>query len=384
MNDAQIAIVGGGIGGLTATLSLQRRGFRVAVFERAEELREVGAGLVVSGPSMCALDFLGVGDRIRSVAGKKPANGYFDLKHYATGQVVVEATRAPQEGSFAVHRADLQTALFQAVVANDPEAVHVGHEFARLEQDTDGVTATFTNGASVRADALIGCDGLGSSVRSHVFGSEPVVYTGKVSFRGLIPSDLVTPTIAAESGSFFVGPDRMLVIYHVRGTELMNFVAHARQIGWEQEGWSIPAEVPELLELYSDFAAPARAVIGAVPPENLFKWALRDRSPMPEWTRGRVGMLGDAAHPMLPFLGQGGNMAIEDGMVLGRCLDSSGSIEEGLARYEDARKPRGTGMQLASRDRAEELMRLSAGDPSSFASLDHTPMPAYDPVTVPV
>jgi len=382
--DGEIAIVGGGIGGLTAALSLQHKGFHVSVFERVEALREVGAGLVVSGPSMNALDFLGVGDRIRALAGERPPNGYFDLKHYATGQVLAAGLGAAQQGSYAVHRADLQMALLDAVVANDPAAVHVDHEFRDLVQDAEGVTASFTNGTSVRADALIGCDGVGSTVRSHVFGSEPVVFTGKVSFRGLIPAERVTPTIYAESGSFYVGPDRMLVLYHVRGTALMNLVAHARQLGWEQEGWSIPASVPELVDLYDDFADPVRETIEAVPAENLFKWALRDREPLPVWTRGRVSMLGDAAHPMLPFLGQGGNMAMEDGMVLGRCLDPDGGIEQGLARYESARKGRATGMQLASRDRAEELMRLSAGDPSSFASVAHTPMPEYDPVTVPV
>lgn len=382
MKDCHVAIIGGGIGGLTAALSLQRAGLRVSVFERAPELREVGAGLVVAGPAMRGFDFLGVGDRVRAAAGQRP-RGYFDLKHYATGEVLQEALDVPgQDAAHAVHRGDLQSALVEAVLSNDPSCVHLEHDFASLGQESDRVSASFTNGEMVTADVLIGCDGVASSVRPHLFGPEPVVYTGKVSYRGLIPAERVTPQVRAQSGSFYVGPDRMFLLYFVRGTEFMNVVAHARQPGWEEEGWSIPAEKSALSELYQDFCEGVHEIIEAVPAENLFKWALRDRPPLQQWTVRRASLLGDAAHPMLPFLGQGGNMAIEDGTVLGRCFGVARDVEDGLTRYEAARKDRANFVQIMTRERAEVLMNF--GDMASMPIRNTGAPPPYDPATVPV
>jgi salicylate hydroxylase len=382
MQGSNIAIVGGGIGGLTAALSLQRAGLRVSVFERTSELRPVGAGLIVSGSALRGLDFLGVGDDIRAVAGERPERGYHDHKHYATGEIFLAAEPAwGAEQAWALHRADLLGVLLEAVLANDPDCVHLDHQFESLTQEPGAVTISFTNGAVVSADALIGADGVASAVRPTVFGPEPVDFTGKVSFRGLIPAELVTPEIASQNASYYVGPDRMFLTYFVRGSEFMNVVAHARQPGWAEEGWSIPANKSDLFALYEDFHESVHTVISAVPEENLFKWALRDRAPMPQWVSGRVALLGDAAHPMLPFLGQGGNQAMEDGTVLGRCLGAAADIDEGLSRYEAARKERGNGVQLMTRAIAELLM--NSPDPRQVT---FGPMPAasYDPATIPV
>jgi salicylate hydroxylase len=382
VNDGHIAIVGAGIGGLTAALSLQRTGLRVSVFERAPEIREVGAGMIVAGPSMCGLDFLGIGDRIREKAGKRP-RGYFDLKHYASGAMLQKAADVPgQELAYALHRADLQGALMDAVLANDPDCIHLGGEFAGFSQVADAVTVTFTNGTSATADALIGCDGVASEVRPAMFGPEPVVYTGMVSYRGLIPSALVTDRVRDENGSFYVGPDRMFLVYFVRGTDFMNVVAHARQPGWEEEGWSIAADKSTLLGLYAEYCEAVHDIIRAIPEGNLFKWALRDRPTLDPWTVGRVSLLGDAAHPLLPFLGQGGNMAIEDGTVLGRCFNAAADAPDALARYEAARKNRANAVQIISRQRAEVLMTFS--DEDALPVRDTGGPPSYHPDTVPV
>jgi salicylate hydroxylase len=382
VNDGLIGIVGAGVGGLTATLSLQRAGLRVSVFERAPEIREVGAGMIVAGPSMRGLDFLGVGDRIREKAGKRP-RGYFDLKHYASGALLQKAADVPgQELAYALHRADLQGVLMNAVLANDPGCIHLGCEFAGFSQDADGVTVTFTDGSSATPDVLIGCDGVASEVRPAMFGPEPVVYTGMVSYRGLIPSELVADRVRDENGSFYVGPDRMFLVYFVRGTDFMNVVAHARQPGWEEEGWSIRAEKSTLLGLYEEYCDAVHDIIRAIPEHNLFKWALRDRPTLDLWTVGRVSLLGDAAHPLLPFLGQGGNMAIEDGTVLGRCFDVAADVSEALVRYEAARKNRANAVQIISRQRAEVLMSFS--DEDALPVRDTGGPPSYDPDTVPV
>jgi salicylate hydroxylase len=382
MQGSNIAIVGGGIGGLAAVLSLQRAGLRASVFERAPELRPVGAGLIVSGSALRGLDFLGVGGDVRAVAGERPERGYHDHKHYATGEIFLAAEPAwGAEQAWALHRADLLGVLLEAVLANDPDCVHLDHEFESLTHEPGAVTVSFTNGAVVSADVLIGADGVASAVRPFVFGPEPVDFTGKVSFRGLIPGDLVTPEIASQNASYYVGPDRMFLTYFVRGTEFMNVVAHARQPGWEEEGWSIPADKSDLLALYDDFHESVHTVIRAVPEENLFKWALRDRAPMPQWVSGQVALLGDAAHPMLPFLGQGGNQAMEDGTVLGRCLGVAADIDDGLARYEAARKERGNGVQLMTRAIADLLMNSPDPRQVTFGPM---PSASYDPATVPV
>jgi salicylate hydroxylase len=192
----------------------------------------------------------------------------------------------------------------------------------------------------------------------------------------------VTPEVEAENGNFYVGPDRMFLQYWVRGTDFMNVVAHARQLGWEEEGWSIPADKATLSELYHDFCPAVHRVIDAVPAENLFKWALRDRRPLDRWTLDRVSLLGDAAHPMLPFLGQGGNMAIEDGTVLGRCFGAADDIPEAFSRFEAARKQRANGIQLATRERAKVLM--SFDDDEAMPMRDAAGWQTYDPASVPV
>jgi salicylate hydroxylase len=384
MVPATVAIVGGGIGGLTAALALQRAGANVSVYERAPELGEVGAGLVVTKSAMRGLDYLGVSDGVLALSGKYPATGYHTLRHYATGEVIGPAI-TQGEGRHrpcAMHRADLQSVLVEGVRANDPECLRLGHEFAGLEQDGTGqVRLSFTNAATASADVVIGADGGASAVRVCVFGDEAVDFTGKVSYRGLIPRELITPEIDSMNGTYYLGPERMFLTYYVRGTDLFNVVAHSRQLGWAEEGWSIPATNAELLELYSAFCAPVHHVIEAIPPENLFKWALRDRSPSPQWVNGRVALLGDAAHPMLPFLGQGGNQAIEDSTVLGRCFEAADDIDDALARYEMARKDRGNGIQIATRATAEAQMRFADLKEVVFsksAAYD------YDPTTVPV
>ena len=384
--DAKVAIVGGGIGGLTAALSLQRAGISVSVYERAPELREVGAGIIVSQSAMRGLEFLGVADGVRALSGKYPEAGYHTLKQYMTGEVLgppVAGGNGPLRPA-AMHRADLETILVEGVSASDADCVHLDHEFVGLEQDGAGpVRLSFKNGATASADAVIGADGGASAVRSWVFGDEAVGFTGKVSYRGLIPRDKLTPEFDAMNGTYFLGPERMFLTYYVRGNEFLNVVAHSRQLGWAEEGWSIPATNAELRELYSSFCDPVHRVIDEIPPESLFKWALRDRSPSEQWVSGRVALLGDAAHPMLPFLGQGGNQAIEDGTVLGRCFAASSDIDEALARYEAARKERGNGVQLATRAIAEAQMSFSDPKAVTFSNTAAATY-EYDPTTVPV
>jgi salicylate hydroxylase len=164
----------------------------------------------------------------------------------------------------------------------------------------------------------------------------------------------------------------------------MNLLGNAQASQWQAEGWSIPATVREFLSLFDDFPEPVRELIAAIPEPDLFKWGLRDREPLPAWTRGRVTMLGDAAHPMTPYLGQGACMAIEDGMILGRAFAASQDLAEAFARYEAARRDRANGVQLAARDQGRQHHGSTASGPNSGKTAVTLGLFSYNPVTEPV
>jgi len=381
MISLRIVIIGAGIGGLTAALALQRRGFRPAVYERAPVAREVGAGVIIAPNARRALRDLDIDEGLAAISSDVPTSYLCD---YVSGRI--SETRWGESlierygmGNLQVHRADLHGLLLQAVLANDADAVHTGHEFVRLAQDAEGVTVEFANGANLRCDVAIGADGNASAVRSHIFPGEAPVFTGQVSFRALIPWHLLAPTIAERKYAMYPAPQRMLLHYPLRGGQIMNLIGTGRSASWEEEGWSIPAANEEFAAAYSDFAPEVVAMIRSIPPGALFKWGLRDREPLANWTQGRVTMLGDAAHPMTPFLGQGACIAIEDGLVLGRAFALAGSIEEALHRYEAARKTRGTNVQLWSREQGRNLQSSRKGQTAVDRGLLD-----YDPVTVPV
>ena len=387
MDHCHVLIIGAGIGGLTAALSLQRHGFRVSVYEQASKLGEVGAGLIVTPNAMHALYFLGVGD---AIAAASNLSAELQIRHYQTGKVL---HRKPAgdfymskygAGFFQVHRADLHNALSSAVLANDPACIYLGRAFADLVQDENGVVARFANGAIANGDALIGCDGGRSAVRDKVFASTPVGYTGQVSFRALVPAAILPEELRTLPQCFHLGPGRFFVHFLLRENSVMNIVANARQPQWEDEGWAIPAKVTELRDLYSDFHPQVLQIIELIEPNALFKWGLRDREPLQQWTRGRVSMLGDAAHPMLPFLGQGAVMAIEDGTVLGRCFAKAGTPEEALLLYERARKQRATAVQILSRERGRALQGSDQENPNPGRDAEDLGMFEYNPASVPI
>jgi salicylate hydroxylase len=283
-----------------------------------------------------------------------------------------------------VHRADLHAALSDAVLRNDPNCVFLDHRFEYLTQDSWQVTATFTNGETIATDVLIGCDGAASKVRASVFGDEPVNYTGQVAFRALLPMANAPPGIAKLPFAMFVGANRVLLHYPLRHRTIMNVVGVARQPGWQEEGWTIPATIEEFANLYGDAHSDASSLIRAIAPGTLFKWGLRDREPLAQYTKGRVTMLGDAAHPITPFLGQGACIAIEDAVVLGRAFAAAHTFEAAFGIYENTRKQRANGVQLASRQQADEIQGITKRGANPGANADDRGLYLYNPVTVPL
>ena len=379
--------MGGGIGGLSAALALQHFGFRVCVFEQARELREIGAGVTITPNAMHALNFLGVGAQVAEQAG--PTEAYL-IRHFQTGEII--KTRANGTDYFQrfganyhqVHRADLHATLANAVLRNDPDCVFLDHRFTSLTQDSERVVATFANGKTVASDVLIGCDGGTSRVRACVFGDEVVNYTGQVAFRALLPMTNVPAGIMKLPFAMFVGVKRVMLHYPLRHRTIMNVISVAREPRWQEEGWIIPATVEEFAGLHGDFHRDALELIRAISPGTLFKWGLRDREPLAQYTKGRVTMLGDAAHPMTPFLGQGACIAIEDAMVLGRAFAAASTFEQAFATYENTRKERANGVQLASRQQGDENQGVTKRGANPGANADDRGLYLYNPVTVPL
>ena len=343
-----VGIVGGGVGGLSAALSLHRAGFDVNVYEQARALSEVGAGVQVSPNASRVLHRLGLADELAKL-GVRPLAWHqrrFDdgrtLLRTPLGDAVVEAFGFPH---YQMHRADLLAALQRAFPA---ERVHVGHRCTGLVDHGDRVEGRFENGATVDVDLLVGADGIHSAVRSVLLGPESPRFTGCVAYRGLIPADRLRQLDLEVTAQLWMGPDKHFVHYFVQNRRLVNFVAIVEQDTWTRESWTDRGEVADALAAFAGWHPQVRAILEAV--DETFIWALFDRLPLEHWSAGRVTLLGDACHPMLPFMAQGAAQAIEDGATLTACLVQSGEwgVPEALRRYETLRLPRASRVQAMS------------------------------------
>lgn len=346
--DLSIAIVGGGIGGLSAALSLLRAGVDVHVYERARTISEVGAGIAVSPNAVRILHRLGLADALEATGVRTKAWHY---RRWDDGRTLLHTPLAGAvEARFGLplyhmHRADLVDALMRAL---PPERVHVGHKFTTLVDRGDHVEAEFENGARASVDALVGADGIHSAVRQALFGPERPRFTGCVAYRGLVPADRVAHLDLEVSAQIWVGPGKHFVHYYVQNQRLLNFLAVIEQDTWTKESWTDRGEVADVLAAYEGWHPQVRGILEAL--DETFIWALFDRRPMPRWSVGRVTLLGDACHPMLPFMAQGSAQAIEDGATLAACLAGTGAqdVPEALRKYETLRLPRTSRVQDGS------------------------------------
>jgi salicylate hydroxylase len=351
MPNGDIAIIGAGLGGLTAALALMDEGFRVRVYEQAKMLGEVGAGISLSPGAGAALATFGLGPALLAASLPVPDIAFV---HYRTNALLAGAfdKTAPPDFGFAkarhIYRADLHNILLAAVRARDPDAVLVDHRLVALNEQGRQVTARFANGAAATADALIGADGVRSAVRQIIIGDDAPEFAGQIAFRCLIPREAAAPYLGDGNAVVAIGAARIFNRYVIRGGALVNVIGIARSDAWQQEGWSTPASVAEFLSEFHDFHPDVLGLIAQAPARSLIKWGLFVREPLARWSRGRVLLIGDAAHPMLPFLGLGAATAIEDGIMLARVLRRGLDFEAAFGTFQRAREARVEAVRMGS------------------------------------
>jgi len=355
-----VLVAGAGIGGLTAALALLKRGIDVDVYEQAAELKEVGAGVQLSANGTRVLHLLGVGEALAALSCEAVGK---EVRLWSTGEtwklfdLGAESIARYGFPYLTVYRPDLLSVLADAVRREKPDAIHLGAKVTGFSQSSDGVK--FEKAAG---DALIGADGVHSTIRQALFGRDKPSFTGNIAWRGIAPMAKLPPRMARLVGTNWIGPGGHIVHYPLRGGTLMNFVGLRERSDWQIESWSARGSTEEVLADFRGWNEDVQILI-----RNLaapYKWAMMVREPMPKWSVGRVTLLGDACHSMLPMLAQGAVMAIEDGYILARCLAEVADVPAALARYEDARRERTRKVVEGSAANAKRFHNPKLADPA--------------------
>jgi salicylate hydroxylase len=342
----RVGIVGAGIGGLSAALPLLDAGFDVQVYEQATVLSEVGAGVQISPNASRLLHRYGLANHLAATGVKPQA---WHQRRWDDGRTLLRTPLGePVEARFGVphyqmHRADLQSALAGAVPA---ERIRLGHQLTGVAEYPDRVEARFAHGESVDVDILVGADGIHSAVRRELFGLDAPRFTGCVAYRGLVPAERVAELDLEVTAQIWMGPGAHFVHYFVGAERLVNFVAVVERDTWTRESWTDRGDLTEALARFAGWHPQVRAILAAV--DETYIWALFDRAPLPRWSTGRITLLGDACHPMLPFMAQGAAQAIEDGAALAACLADGTDLPAALRHYERVRIPRTSRLQAMS------------------------------------
>ena len=352
----KILIVGAGIGGLVSALCLNKKGYEVEIYEQSEVLSELGAGVQLSPNATRVLDYLELTDDLKPHIFEPRS---FQFLNYKTEKIILkrELGLKIQDDfgfpNFDVHRADLQKVLLNKV---EEEGIKINTNMKVIDVGNEENKAYIKiNEEKIKADIVIGADGIHSVVREKLFEKTESSFTGNVAWRMLIPVDSLPRDLILPDTTVWLGPKKHFVSYHVSGGKNLNCVCLVEQDGWTNESWSERGNIEDLREVYNGWNQTIETLLKIANPNTLYRWALHDRPPMKQWSKGRIILLGDAAHPMLPFLAQGAAMAIEDGAVLADCISSYKDNEKSLKNFEQIRKPRTSFVQLAARRNAKIL-----------------------------
>jgi len=388
----RILIAGAGIGGLTAAACLLKNGHQVRVFEQAQALGEIGAGVQTSANAVKVLFELGLREALEQVAVRPRA---FYFRRFDTGELLHQIPLAEQHEEangapyYHIHRADLHALLARKVFDLDPHCIALNARAGHFMEDARGVTLHLGDGATAHGDVLIGADGIKSAVRRQIVGDTPVSYTGDVAWRAVIPAERLPAGLMERGVTVWCGPKRHAVMYFLRAGSLINFGGCVEQERAGDESWTLRRPWEELKADFSGWHGDVQRVIDAIDRDSCYQWALNNRAPVENWSTARATLLGDAAHPTLPYMAQGVAMAIEDAAVLARCLDRS-EVPQALALYQRNRIARttrivheSTGMRLLYRIEDPEEMRRSFKERNLSKSRGEW-LYSYDPLRVPL
>lgn len=346
-----VTIIGAGIGGLTAALALQKHGISVQLYEQANELSEIGAGINISPNGLKVLYALGLHDEIEKIRFQPQA---IALRHFESGETFFENPfneqffETFQAPFYAFHRADLHKMLLEAVANNNPTCITVGKRLIALDENDSGVSLEFEDGSKLAAQIVIGADGVHSTVRTLRHKELKAEFTGHVAYRGMVRVTDVEKDLIEPKMNLWAGPKAHVVAYYVRRGELLNYVALNEEDDWQTENWTTPASKADLAARFEHWNPTVRSLIDHTQEGQCYKWAILMRDPLSSWSSARTTLLGDAAHPMVPYLAQGSVMAIEDAWVLTHCLGNYEQPAEALGAYEQARLERTADIQRAA------------------------------------
>ncbi len=384
-------IAGAGLGGLTAAASLLLAGFHVEVYEQAGELGEIGAGVQQSANATHVMRHLGILEELRAVAYQPPVT---EFRIYNTGEVLQALSLAQNHEQrhgapyLQMHRADFHRILAARVQALKPDAIHLGATATGYREHGEGVVLQLADGREVAGDVLIGADGIKSAVRRQIAGEAAPDYTGDAAWRLTVPVERFPPDFLEGKSSIWVGPGKHAVVYFLRGGSLLNFVACVELDEWIEESWTLRRPWTELKADFDGWHPDIHAIIDAADRDECYRWALNVYPGLERWSTARATLIGDAAHPTLPYLAQGAAMAVEDAAVLTRCLQEGGDVARALARYEAARRER-TGRIVAESRANRGLFHLETIQAlrDAFAKRDMDRersdwLYAYNPLTV--
>lgn len=341
VKDIKVAVCGAGMGGLTVALGLARKGFQVSVYEQADQHRELGAGLWVSMNGAKVLHEYGLKEKLEEI-NLPPEDRVVRL--WSNGESWSIYNKAAENSSdhtlYMVLRFELHRILLEAFEKLRPGCVHLNHKCVGFDETDEKVTVNFEGQPSVEADVLIGADGVHSKVRDHMFGKVKQNFTDAIAWRGLVPIERISPKYRQEWATTWVGPDAHITCYPVqhKGERYVSFSGQVDSTVWEQESWSDPGKLDECLADFDGWHEQVTEMVSGA--DILYKWGLFTRDKLDTWVTKRVALLGDACHSMVPYLGQGVNMAFEDSAVLVNLLSSDRDIPTALQDYFDLRHER--------------------------------------------
>jgi len=389
----KILIAGAGIGGLTAAICLLRAGHDVEIYEQAAQLGEAGAGIQLSANASRVLHSIGLEDAIKGIAVQAKS---YEFRLYDTGEVLqtipLGEHHVRQHGSpyYHVHRADFHNLLASKVQSLKTDAIQLDSVAAAYEEDEKVVTLKLADGRMAKGDLLIGADGIKSAIRTQIVGHVSATYTGDIAWRITVPSNLLPANYMDKITAVWVGPGRHAVIYYLRRGELLNFVGLVEFDRWEEESWTTKRPWTDLKADFAGWHQDIQTVIDAADKNECYRWALNNRKPIPNWSSSRATLLGDAAHPTLPYLAQGAVMAIEDGAVLTRALAQCNNVADALSLYQRNRVDRtarivneSTANRALFHHQTSDEFRQAFSERNIAAERANW-LYSYDPLTVPL